>query len=62
MTGHVIVGRPEQKLGPYKKKTVETMTDSEIRHKLCNVKGGCTRCEVFHSCRYGAEAKRRGLV
>lgn len=63
MVGHMIMGRPIPEVSPYKKRTVETMTDSEIRHKLCkDVRGGCEKCEVAKQCRYGQEAKRRGLV
>lgn len=63
MTGHIIIGRPTPTVRYQGKKTVETMTDVEIRHKLCmDVAGGCANCGVFDACRYGQEAKRRGLV
>lgn len=63
MTGHIIMGRPTPQIKHQGKKTVDTMTDVEIRHKLCrDVAGGCVKCGVFDACRYGQEAKRRGLV
>lgn len=46
----------------YQKKTVETMSDAEIREKLCIVRGGCVKCECLTHCRYGREAIRRGVV
>lgn len=53
--------RREQK-AVYTKK-VESMSDIEIKHKLCkDVAGGCAKCGVYDACRYGQEAKRRGLV
>lgn len=48
---------------PYTRKTVETMTNVEIRHKLCrDVTGGCLGCGVLDACRYGQEAQKRGLL
>ena len=44
----------------YHHKTVETMSDREIRNNVCrNVTGGCRECEVLRSCRYGEEYLRR---
>ena len=61
MTGHIICGKPAPKSRYQYKKTVDTMTDTEIRHKLC--KGiHCPKCESFEFCRYGKEAVRRELV
>lgn len=53
--------RREQK-AVYTKK-VESMSDIEIKHKLCkDVRGGCKGCPVLGTCRYGQEARRRELV
>lgn len=53
--------RREQK-AVYTKK-VESMSDIEIKHKLCkDVRGGCKGCPVLDTCRYGQEADKRGLL
>ena len=44
------------------RKNVDTMSDAEIRNKLCKVEGGCRACEVMDACRYGQEAIRRELI
>ena len=47
----------------YVRRTVETMSDREIRNKLCvGVRGGCKRCDVYDTCRYGREAMKRGML
>jgi hypothetical protein len=47
----------------YPRKTVETMSNAEIKNKLCkDVRGGCRKCPVYDTCRYGPEANRRGLL
>ena len=61
MTGHVIIGRPTPQIKHQGKKTVETMTDVEIKHKLCK-DVYCRDCDSYEFCRFGQEAKRRGLV
>ena len=44
----------------YRKKTIETLTDKELKNKICQgVKGGCANCEVNAFCRIGKEAIRR---
>ena len=56
---------PREAIRPsaYVRRTVETMSDAEIRNKLCvGVRGGCLKCGVYDVCRYGAEATKRGLV
>lgn len=63
MIGHIICGRPTPEIRHQGKKTVECMTDIEIRHKLCkDVCGGCIECGVLDVCRYGQEAIRRELI
>lgn len=63
MVGHRITPREYTPPTTYHKNTVETMSNVEIKHKLCkNVKGGCTKCGVYDTCRYGQEAAKRGLV
>ena len=44
----------------YVKKPVEQLTDTELKHKICkDVRGGCEKCEVRGTCRYGTEWLRR---
>ena len=44
----------------YNKRTVESMSDRELRNNVCiGVAGGCEKCEVLPSCRYGAEWLKR---
>ena len=63
MTGHIVIGREFVEPAPYQKKTVETMSNAEIKNKLCrDVRGGCRKCPVYDTCRYGPEAERRGLL
>ena len=63
MTGHIIMGRATPAIKYQGKKTVETMTDVEIKHKLCkDVAGWCKACGVYDTCRYGQEADKRGLL
>ena len=62
MTGRTVLWESKP-TDPYQKKTVDTMTDGEIKKKLCkDVKGGCVECPILTHCRYGAEATRRGLI
>ena len=60
MTGVKVIER-EVIRPTYQRKVVDTMTDAEIKNKLCR-DAGCEGCEVFDSCRYGREAKKRGLL
>ena len=47
----------------YQKKTVDKMTNREIINALCkDQESGCVKCEVLPWCRYGREARRRGLL
>ena len=63
MTGHIIMGRPERAAAPYKRRTVEDMTDAELKRKVCkDVKGGCQECAAVRQCRYGAEYLKRKRV
>ena len=58
ITGRRVIG-----ITPYRRRVVEEMTDAEIRNKLCkDVRGGCLKCPVYDTCRYGPEAERRGLL
>lgn len=44
---------------------VERMSDTELRHKICENKrgqrGDCRKCEVCDMCRIGTEVIKRGL-
>ena len=52
----------EKKTYDYNKRTPGTMSDSEIRKKLCfGIPGGCGKCENIKVCLYGQEAVRRNL-
>lgn len=47
----------------YPRRTVDSMSNVEIKNKLCrDVRGGCKRCPVLGTCRYGQEAEKRGLL
>ena len=47
----------------YPRRTVESISNAEIKNKLCkDVRGGCRKCPVYDTCRYGPEANRRGLL
>lgn len=47
----------------YPRRTVEIMSNAEIKNKLCrDVRGGCRKCPVYDTCRYGPEANRRGML
>ena len=53
----------EKKSYDYSKRIPETMSDSEIRNKLCfGVPGGCGKCVNIKVCLYGQEAIRRNLT
>lgn len=53
----------EKKSYDYNKRTPGTMSDSEIRNKLCfGVPGGCGKCVNIKVCLYGQEAVRRNLT
>jgi radical SAM protein with 4Fe4S-binding SPASM domain len=47
------------------KRTVERMSDTELRHKICENKrgqrGDCRNCEIRDMCRIGQEVLKRGL-
>ena len=52
----------EPKLKKYIKKTPETMSDAEIRNKLClKVHGGCKFCDMLEYCKYGQQCIIRKL-
>ena len=62
ITGKLVRDIPERSLSPYKRRTVEQLSDSEIMKTLCRPEPECKACEVYRYCRYGQEYERRRAV
>lgn len=53
--------RPVYTAPPYRRRTVEQLSDREIEWALCETDPDCKACEIYSVCRYGQEyVKRKG--
>ena len=62
VTGKLVRDVEQRSLMPYKRRTVEQLSDSEIRKTLCVPEPECASCEMYRYCRYGQEYERRRVV
>lgn len=61
IAGRLVRDTEQRSLMPCKRRTVEQLSDGEIRKAMCMSEPKCKACEILIVCRYGQEWIRRDL-